>query len=54
MMSRSKPNPNYSLKPGGELQHSATPKPGNSAKPGGSRQPNPNYKPPASTNKPNK
>ena len=53
-MSHPKSNPNFSLKPSDEIRHSAIPKPGNSAKPGSSKQPNPNYRPPASTNKPNK
>ena len=53
-MSQSKNNPNFSLKPDGELRHSAIPESVNSAKPGSSKQPNPNYKPPASINKPNK
>lgn len=48
-MSEKKPNPNFSLRPGGYEQ--STKQPGASAKPGPSKQPNPNYVPPASVKK---
>lgn len=48
-MSKSRPNPNFSIKPNRGSTRTRCPQ--GSAKPGTTREPNPNYIPPASVKK---